>query len=291
MVLSPVTIHTTKKLPPKEPPMTETMGSWRDSWSGLGKSPMLTFDSKLMEEALSSLAGNFVNVTSIVCFGLGPLQDKNGYTAGAHQHMLAFELAAQISVRRLFQRGFRQVTQVVLQDPAYTDQDREELIDAGVRYGVNPLFVSDPDGLLATNKNSIVIAIGLPPEYPLLQICTDLPRPAAFIIDHCRQEQKARKYTADDVSTPKVEGMLWFQYHHMKPPGKTLRSVFTASNDRRLAWLGDVQLYVKKDMETRFYEPIEDGWMSDSSRVRARPDRTSGPGFFTGYLSRGAQQP
>jgi hypothetical protein len=291
MVLSPVTIHTTKKLPPKEPPTTETMGSWRNSWSGLGKSPMLTFDSKLMEEALSSLAGNFVNVTSIVCFGLGPLQDKNGYTAGAHQHMLAFKLAVQISVRRLFQRGFRQLTQVVLQDSAYNDKDKEELIEAGVRYGVNPLFVSDPDGLLAINKNSIVIAIGLPPEYPLLQICTDLPRPAAFIIDHCRQEQKARMYTADDVSTPKVEGMLWFQYHHMKPPGKTLRSGFNASNDRRLAWLRDVQLYVKKDMKNRFYEPIQDGWMSDSRRVRARPDRTSGPDFLTGYLSRGAQQP
>jgi hypothetical protein len=186
------------------------MSYWLGSWSGLKRSSLLTFDSKLMDEAMHVLSSSFVNVTTIVCFGLGMTQDKEGYTAGAHQHILAFKLASHTSVQRFCQRESRQLTQVVLQDPAYIKEDKEELYEAGVRYGVIPHFVSDPDGLPAINKNAIVIAIGLPPDYPLLQICADLLRPAGFIIDHCRQEQRARMYTCDDVSTPKVNGMLWF---------------------------------------------------------------------------------
>lgn len=44
-------------------------------------------------------------------------------------------------------------------------------------------FVCDPDGLLEIDEHTMVIGICLPMNFPLLQICADIARPVAIIMD------------------------------------------------------------------------------------------------------------
>jgi hypothetical protein len=70
------------------------------------------------------------------------------------------------------------------QDPGYDDIDRSILNEHGIK------AVEDPEGFLVVDDSSIVLAFA--PEVPVMQIVTDLAKPAAMIwprVEACDEKQ------------------------------------------------------------------------------------------------------
>lgn len=56
-------------------------------------------------------------------------------------------------------------------------------------------FVCDPDGLLEIDEHTMVIGICLPMNFPLLQICADIARPVAIIMDIVEADKNKSMYS------------------------------------------------------------------------------------------------
>ncbi|KAF2646344.1 hypothetical protein P280DRAFT_388030 [Massarina eburnea CBS 473.64] len=159
-----------------------------------------------------------MRINKIVCFGLGHIRRKNRGKEEPNfqevlQHLAAFSIAEAVNST---QDSDAKKVGVVCQDPCYTTLDQILLKEEFSRTCHVPIesvqdslhFVSDPEGFLAIDEHTLVITAFMPTTVPLMQICADLPRPAAFICDKMNLDHAKKVYDGVERSTPRVRNML-----------------------------------------------------------------------------------
>ncbi|KAF2438633.1 hypothetical protein P171DRAFT_491289 [Karstenula rhodostoma CBS 690.94] len=132
-----------------------------------------------------------VRITRIVCFGLGTLtRQGKGLDLDLNrvlEHLMVFQLAETLDIYHLEKNSSSPPVEVFLQDPMYQEKDQQLLRE--LREGVKS--VDDPHGLLAINRDTLVIAAFVPKDFPVMQIIADMfeedQGPAGFLIDNIRQ--------------------------------------------------------------------------------------------------------
>lgn len=141
-------------------------------------------------------------IRKIVCFGLGSFSlDYKRDTAIHIQH------AAIATMAEALQQKEGTAIKCFVQDPAYTDADKELLRELGLT------VLADPKGFLEIDKDTLVFDCGC--LYALDDIVADLCRPAALCWDtvHSSLEEKveACMQWADGHNTVETDenGVSW----------------------------------------------------------------------------------
>ncbi|KAI1737719.1 hypothetical protein F4680DRAFT_204337 [Xylaria scruposa] len=116
-----------------------------------------------VQDVLASVEIPFA-VTKVIGFGLGPLVLKSRvFDRCVFQHALIPVLGQKFSLS----------SSAYVQDPAYTQRDRNILHSAGLK------VLEDPRGLLELDEYSILVAIS--PGFPIRDIVADICRPGIII--------------------------------------------------------------------------------------------------------------
>jgi hypothetical protein len=116
-----------------------------------------------VQDVLASVEIPFA-VTKVIGLGLGPLVVKSRvFERCAFQHALISVLRQKFSIS----------SSACVQDPAYTQRDRNILHSAGLT------VLEDPQGLLELDEYSILLAIS--PNIPIKDIVADICRPGIII--------------------------------------------------------------------------------------------------------------
>jgi hypothetical protein len=116
-----------------------------------------------VQDVLASVEIPFA-VTKVIGLGLGPLVLKSRvFERSVFQHALVSVLRQKFSIS----------SSAYVQDPAYTQRDRNILHSAGLT------VLEDPQGLLELDEYSILLAIS--PNIPIKDIVADICRPGIII--------------------------------------------------------------------------------------------------------------
>jgi hypothetical protein len=229
----------------------------RSYWKALQNTKSLWLKSSScakLRPIINNLALTHKPITKVVCFGLGALDLSKTWWCSALQHITAFTMAKQLEQIYRKQFSHKKPVKIILQDPCYTQKDRELLRKL---YGGTVSFASDPDGLLAIDSSSIVVTAFLPVHYPLMQIIVDMfhgtngEGPAAIVCDSMALDPTREFYALRDRSSPEVARFLTEQYvvsdfkdHVMEQ--ELAEDCFGAGNNGHDYWLSGMQLYSRK---------------------------------------------
>ncbi|KAI0105170.1 hypothetical protein F4776DRAFT_657937 [Hypoxylon sp. NC0597] len=196
-----------------------------------------------LRETLKSRRAALSNVSKIVGFACGPLsygRNKEDYSLTQHAMILSLRkiltkmkpenAGVRGSIRRLLSKGgefdaMDNVVRCIVQDPAYTELDKEVLKEEGF------IIENDPRGFLAVDDRTVVVSICA--NTPIQQIICDIARPAAIIQMRVKEgwSDESARHCADPAS-PRVNKMLDEEYQAV-PLGYHPR-------------IRDVVLYVRK---------------------------------------------
>jgi hypothetical protein len=238
-----------------------SMEEWRDIWQEAQELWLRSPACRQLKAGVKKHARSLTYINKIVCFEL-----NTGSTSIA-KHLFVFTMASIFKSMRLPHRSGpeswkysfstpEEPMNIILQDATYTDMQKTLLKDLYHEGELN--FVHDPDGLLEIDDCTIVIAPTVLRDYPLMQICADLPRPAAFIVEAFRPHDhagapcvdlKRALYTWYDRDSPRVAKMLnpGIQFRHAgdaaddwKPRPPDLRRCGSPHVD--LSWLASTDL-------------------------------------------------
>ncbi|KAI1776120.1 hypothetical protein F4818DRAFT_413106 [Hypoxylon cercidicola] len=124
-----------------------------------------------LQMALATIEVPFV-LNKVVALALGPLKLGSGICdASIDQHVLVSVIHSS-----LLQHGILSVTsERYVQDPAYTQMDRDVLSSEGFT------VLNDPQAFLVLDESSILVSIN--PDIPVKQIVADICRPGIIIWD------------------------------------------------------------------------------------------------------------
>lgn len=113
-------------------------------------------------------------VSNIISFGSGTFTGK---VNSNWKNRASFQHASLLTLREFLREalGDTDDTQILAQDPAYTQVDKDILKEQGIT------TVDDPDGFLELDNRSIVFSCA--PTAPIKQIVMDLCRPLVLISD------------------------------------------------------------------------------------------------------------
>ncbi|KAI1140590.1 hypothetical protein F5Y05DRAFT_323011 [Hypoxylon sp. FL0543] len=166
------------------------------------------------------------NATQIVGFGCGTLSNgriQEDYSLTQHAMILSLQKVltkmkpenkgVRASIRKLLSNGgefdaMDNVVRCVVQDPAYTDLDKEVLKGKGFA------IEDDPRGFLAVDEKTVVVSISA--NAPVQQIICDVARPVAIIQMKVREgwNDESGQHCADPAS-PRVTKMLRDEYERV----------------------------------------------------------------------------
>ncbi|QGA19241.1 hypothetical protein EYB26_006929 [Talaromyces marneffei] len=140
-------------------------------------------------------------IKKIVAFACGSITHCDDRSKGrsCYQHGLIKTLreiltrARQEDVSLTREQRDEQI-QCFIQDPAYTDIDREILQDD---YGIATI-IENPEGFLEVDDSTLVLSFS--PNVPVRQIVVDIAKPAAMIWDRIWDEDKDVEVTDPDSS-------------------------------------------------------------------------------------------
>ncbi|KAH9877934.1 hypothetical protein J1614_003151 [Plenodomus biglobosus] len=149
---------------------------------------------------------------------------------------------------------------ILFQDPTYKRKDqiliRELHHDMGCSTNSKVYFVSDPEGLLAVDPNTLVITAFLPFQVPLVQILVDLfafaSGPAAFLCDRMALDVHKLEYTLQDRDSPAVARFFSERYlrlddefpdHEVEPE---LKRKDADGEENTIYWLSEMDLHVRR---------------------------------------------
>lgn len=116
---------------------------------------------------------NLSRVKKIVAFACGSLAqshlDVSSFERSLTQHALLLALRQLLATLGPQQRPMP----CFVQDPSYTDVDRQVLADHGI------VVLEDPDGFLEVDETALIVSVAA--TVPIKQIVTDIARPVAMI--------------------------------------------------------------------------------------------------------------
>ena len=221
----------------------------------------------------SDLRGSFINtikdavssatqIEKILCFGLGALRPYWAYNTynSTFQHISVFCIANILAER--YKKGAEKgrKIQILLQNPHYLEKDwilfKELHTAMGCEASSEIEFVRDPDGLLAIDSHTMVIAPNLPVAYPWAQIIADLfasgSGPAIIMGDHLAADQEQKIFKIQDRGSPAVARFLSDRYVQTQTglEGEGPREKLPAKMfhlPRKVDWLPDMNIFVRKE--------------------------------------------
>jgi hypothetical protein len=167
-----------------------------------------------LQETFLEIAKTCAPITQVVCFGLGALNLNKMFYNSAIQYMAVFSIIQTLNEYYRKTDPDRPLIKLVLQDPNYEQRDYEIL----QKLFNNISFVSDPDGLLAINANTLVVTAFLPVQVPLVQIIVDLfsenpaQGPAAILCDIMAVDVEKREYSLTHCASPATARHLMNHY-------------------------------------------------------------------------------
>jgi hypothetical protein len=192
-------------------------------------------------------------VTKIVCLGLGRLDLAPHWYQSALQHMTVFSLAESLSELNRTRDPGCPAVEIIAQDPCYTELDhillRELCGSSHVEFGL-----SDPETLLAVDKNTLVVSAFLPVRVPLVQILADLfggqmkEGPAMVLADNMEDLRKERRwYAMTDRPSPAVARWLLDGYLRWEKEFVGLEDALAKDVGEGKYWLKDMSLWLRRD--------------------------------------------
>ncbi|KAI0842681.1 hypothetical protein F5Y06DRAFT_306157 [Hypoxylon sp. FL0890] len=176
-----------------------------------------------IKRTIQSRQPELCNVSKIVGFACGTLsygRYKEDFSLTQHAMILSLRriltkmkpgnTGFRATVRQLLSNGeefdaMDNVVRCIVQDPAYTDLDKEVLKAEGFT------IEDDPRGFLSVDDKTVVVSIDA--NTPVKQIICDIARPVAIIQMIEKKEpngKSARNYA--DPSSPRVNAMLADEY-------------------------------------------------------------------------------
>ncbi|KAI3323079.1 hypothetical protein HD806DRAFT_497860 [Xylariaceae sp. AK1471] len=136
-------------------------------------------------------------LTKVIALALGPLVLGSQVCKG---HVLQHALVSALH-STLVQRGILSISsERYVQDPAYTQRDRDILHSAGLN------VLDDPQAFLELDKSSVLVCIN--PEIPVKDIVADICRPGIIIWNRGRKTPLS----------PRVKNMTENEYFEMEFP-------------------------------------------------------------------------
>ncbi|OTA96504.1 hypothetical protein M434DRAFT_27641 [Hypoxylon sp. CO27-5] len=152
-----------------------------------------------LQEILATIEVPFIP-TKVIALALGPLTLMSQVCErSVLQHALVSVLHST-----LVQRGILSVSsQQYVQDPAYTQRDRDTIHSAGLA------VLDDPQALLELDESSVLICIC--PGIPIEDIVADICRPSIIIWDRERYNSPLSSRVRDMVENEYLE--IGFPYH------------------------------------------------------------------------------
>jgi hypothetical protein len=155
---------------------------------------------------ITSFAPWATPIKKIVCFGLGTFSEKAGFYGGVLQHMSVCTMARHMDSLCPSSPKVR----IIVQDPAYTPTDRAILHWLYSDPYITVLY--DPEGMIAVDEHTLVVAPFLPKAYPLMQLLTGKfeggTGPAGFLCDEMELSEEKVWYICIDRDSPEVVKML-----------------------------------------------------------------------------------
>ncbi|KAF1999920.1 hypothetical protein P154DRAFT_620609 [Amniculicola lignicola CBS 123094] len=187
-----------------------------EDWQVVQKLWQKSHSRRQLRTLIKSNAKGMAQIKNIVCIGLGQFQSPSGHKSGLLQHLTAFDIAAALKERyKEANPGSTPIDiEIIAQDPCYTYIEKKIL----PKYYSRISFVSDPQGFLAIDEHTLVIAPFLPTEVPYLQIIADMfdgksVGPAGILCDvHNKSNQplnlQQKNFTFLDRTSPRANKML-----------------------------------------------------------------------------------
>jgi hypothetical protein len=176
------------------------------------------------------------------------------------QHMAIYDIAK--ALRRYYGRPGQESEkiEILFQDPSYKPRDEKVLRELHYHMGCTETstikFVNDPDGLLAITRNTLVVTVFVPNQYPLLQIIADLyargSGPAAIFCERIHVDTKQELYKIYNRASPAVARMIAHRYvildggfekHELEPD---LTKDMNGGTGETGHWFHGMDLYVRK---------------------------------------------
>jgi hypothetical protein len=161
----------------KEAPTNHLSNTWMEHMrTRLGRTQRFWEDSdsctQLLERISTGARKLQSPITKIVCVGLGKLNPAAAWYGSAVQHLAVFSMAEALDAINQELFPTTSSVQIIAQDPSYEPADHTLL----------PEFTSsqivftntEPENLLAIDKNTLVVTAFLPVNVPLVQIIADM---------------------------------------------------------------------------------------------------------------------
>ncbi|KAH9877935.1 hypothetical protein J1614_003152 [Plenodomus biglobosus] len=210
---------------------------------------------ELMEKA----AMKTTPIRKIVCLGLGQLNTNKTWYVSAIQHMAVFTMAKKFEQLNKAKDPEAGPVKIIFQDPCYLEKDRQ-LLKWLYRSPGDIEFVSDPQGLLEIDSNTMVVTAFLPIGVPLMQILADLfmvaPKegPAMLLCDSMALDVAQREYCLGDRHAPHVAKWIADGYErslpgvkdHVLEPELRLDTFGDGVQKDREYWLTKMDYFVRK---------------------------------------------
>lgn len=137
---------------------------------------------QLQELLLATIEVPFV-LSKVIALGLGSLTSLSRVDEHCvHQHALVTALHSTLVQRGILSSSGSSSERYV-QDPAYTQRDRDILHSAGLT------VLQDPQAFLDLDESSVLVNIG--PDFPVEEIVADICRPGIIIWNRDRHPNSA----------------------------------------------------------------------------------------------------
>ena len=193
-----------------------------------------------------------VQIKKIVCLGLGSLLEPDMSTPGLLQHLAAFTIARKLNACYKSVDPNCPPIKIFAQDPSYSESDRILL------QRIDPItFVSDPQGFLEIDENTLVISFCLPFEVPLMQMLPDIfgsnCGPAGILSDTLHLDPTRSVYRYRRRDSPSVCRMLCsgeyrsrgFQGWSLDADPELYKEIFPTGK-KTSYWLSRTTLYLRR---------------------------------------------
>ncbi|KAI4937508.1 uncharacterized protein J4E92_002239 [Alternaria infectoria] len=256
---APYALHTQQQEKTNEHEDAEQMQRYRDA---IAQALAFWRESDLRSKFIKNikeLVKLSTRIRKIVCFGMGaPRSDR--ILDEAFQHMSVFCIA-NILARRYKKKPTKgKKIQILLQDVQYEERDwtlfKELHAAMGCETSSEIEFVRDPDGLLAIDSHTMVIAPHLPVTFPWAQIIADVfasgSGPAVIMGDNLDDDAEKEVFNLHDRGSSAVARFLSDRYMKTQTglksegPRARLPTEMREYTPWTVDWLPDMDIFVRK---------------------------------------------
>ncbi|KAF2120577.1 hypothetical protein BDV96DRAFT_269948 [Lophiotrema nucula] len=265
-----------------DPETQQVIGRIRESMESLQKQWEERETCKFLKDTITQFKDGFIPIRRIICLGFGPFRESPRQEP-LHQHLAAVTIASSIDALNasLYPDSPPPPVEIIAQDPAYGPVEKLLFPELGRKI----TFVDDPDGILAVDKHTLIIAPYSPIFFPFMQILSDLfwntppdERPAGFMFDNADTyrtlEQKTHGVSGRARLTPRAAKFLASNYTHLDYQTWHIVWMFryAETDESRAIQLNDSVMHFDMALDQGHLLGPAEQWEGASSPVVWNPD-------------------